>query len=55
MLKKHPGARACWEAVKPGFPNRDYVDALIENLDDSDGVMIGDAIVPPAVTHVTAE
>jgi len=46
MLKKHPGARACWEVVKDSYPQSDHIDTLVENLGDWDGTAVGDAIVP---------
>ena len=48
MLKKHPGARACWEVIKESYPQSDHIDKLIEDLGDWEGITVGDALVPPA-------
>ena len=46
-LKKHPGARACWDAVKASQIHRDSLDSLMEELDVSERLVMGEAIVSP--------
>ena len=46
MLKKHPGAAEVWEVLKWSQIQREHLDSLIDKIDVSDQLVLGEAIIP---------
>ena len=48
MLRRFPGMRTCWDAMKWTYPHREHVDDLLKQPSDLRRFVFGETLVPPA-------